>query len=106
LGRNFVIFTTCPNKKCAEKISTILVKKKLVACVNIISNVKSIYWWEEKIEKSSEVLLIMKTKEKLFSSIKEEILKNHPYKIPEIICLKIEKGNEKYLNWIEEVVGK
>lgn len=101
---NCVIFVTCPNEKSAEKIAVDLLKKRLIACVNIIPKIKSFYWWREKIEKSSEYLMMMKTKEGFFARVKEEVLKTHPYKIPEIICLKIEKGFEKYLKWIEEVV--
>ncbi|MEM5879183.1 MAG: divalent-cation tolerance protein CutA [Candidatus Aenigmatarchaeota archaeon] len=103
---NCVIFTTCPNEKSAERIAINLLKKRLIACVSIISKIKSFYWWQKKIEKSSEVLMMMKTKGDLFSLVKKEILKIHPYSVPEIICLKIEKGNEKYLKWIEEVVKK
>ena len=101
---NCVIFVTCSDEKTAQKIAISLLEKKLVACVNMIPKVKSFYWWKKKIERSSEVLMMMKSRRENFSSIKEEILKIHPYVVPEIICLKIEKGFEKYLKWIEEVV--
>jgi periplasmic divalent cation tolerance protein len=98
-----LIFITCPNRKSAEKISESLLKKGLVACINIIPRIKSMYWWEGKIEKSFETLLLIKTKDELFNSVKEEVIKLHPYKVPEVICVRISKGYEKYLRWIKEV---
>ncbi|MEM5829457.1 MAG: divalent-cation tolerance protein CutA [Candidatus Aenigmatarchaeota archaeon] len=101
-----VIFLTCPKERIAEKVAKDLLKKKLIACASVIPKIKSFYWWEGKIERNSEVLVMMKTEEKLFPLIEKEILKIHPYKIPEIICFRIEKGFEKYLKWIKEVVRK
>lgn len=99
-----IIFVTCPSDKTAKKkIANILLKEKLVACINIIPKVKSLYWWKGKIEKSDEILMLIKSKIKLFDEIKEKIKKNHPYEVPEIFYIKIEKGLEKYLEWINEV---
>ncbi len=97
------LFVTCPNHKYAEKISEILLKKKLIACANLLPT-KSKYWWKGRIEKHLEVLMILKTKTKLYSRIKNEIKRLHPYDSPEIISFKIDKGNKDYLNWISEVV--
>jgi periplasmic divalent cation tolerance protein len=99
-----LIFTTCPNEKIAKRISEELLKKKLAACINIIPKIKSMYWWGRKIEKSDETLLLIKTGENLFDSVKKEVVKIHPYEIPEVICVKIDKGYEKYLDWMEKVV--
>ena len=98
-----VIFVTCPNKKVANKIVDSLLRKKLIACANIVAGVKSKYWWKGKIERSTEVLIIMKTKQNLFDGVKKEILASHPYDVPEIICVKIDKGSKGYLNWIKGV---
>lgn len=96
------LFVTCPNYKSADKISVTLLKKRLIACANILP-IKSKYWWRGKIAKQSEVLMILKTKTKLYQQIKNEIEKLHPYDVPEIISFKINKGNKKYLNWISSV---
>ena len=95
------IFVTVPNIKVANKITKFLVENKLVACVNIISKIKSVYWWENKICKSNEQLLIMKSIKSNFSKIVEEIKKLHPYEVPEIVCVDI-TANKDYLNWIKE----
>lgn len=98
-----VIFVTCPDKKGADKIVDALLKKKLIACANVVSNVKSKYWWKGKIESSDETLVIMKTKRRLFSATKKEIKALHPYDVPEIICMRIAEGSKDYLNWIKDV---
>lgn len=95
-----MIFVTCPDRKSANKIADALLKKKLIVCANIVSNVKSKYWWKGKIESSDETMLIMKTKRKLFSTAKKEIKSLHPYDVPEIICVRIAEGSKDYLNWI------
>jgi len=99
-----VIFVTCAGLKEANKISGKLLDKKLVACANIIKGVSSRYWWKGKIEKSDEVMLIMKSRKQLFKKIVSEVKKLHSYSVPEIIALPIFAGNPDYLKWIKESV--
>ncbi|MCS7231434.1 MAG: divalent-cation tolerance protein CutA [Elusimicrobiota bacterium] len=94
-----IIFVTSPVKS-VDKIINFLLEKKIVACINKIENVKSFYWWRNKICKDKEVLLIIKTKKKLLDRIIKEIKKIHPYEVPEIISFEIYKGNKEYLEWI------
>ena len=98
-----ILFVTCPDSRSARKISDSLLKKKLVACVNILPVIKSEYWWKGKIESHSEVLMITKAKTKLYDVIEKEVKKLHPYTVPEILAFKIDKGNKDYLDWISEV---
>lgn len=100
------IITTVEKKKDAEKISEILLRKKVAACVQIIENVGSHYWWEGKIEKSKEILLFIKTRAILFEKAEKIIKENHPYQVPEIISLPILKGNKDYLKWIKDETSK
>ncbi|MBR3627567.1 MAG: divalent-cation tolerance protein CutA [Elusimicrobia bacterium] len=95
------IFITVPNMNIANKITKFLIEKKMVACVNIIPKIKSVYWWENKVCKSDEHLLIMKSVKSNFNKIVKEIEKIHPYKVPEIVCVDI-TANKNYLNWIKE----
>lgn len=98
-----IIFTTCPNKKVANNIIDTLLKKKLIACANVLPGVKSKYLWKGKIKSSTEVLMIIKTKSKLFNAVKKEIKSLHSYKVPEIVCVKIDKGSKDYLKWVKDV---
>jgi periplasmic divalent cation tolerance protein len=95
------IFVTVPNMSTANKITKFLLEKKLVACVNIIPKIKSVYWWENKICKSNELLLVMKSVKNNFNKIVKEIKKIHPYEVPEIVCVDI-TANKDYLDWIKE----
>ncbi len=105
-GNYIVVFITAPSKKEAEKIAGGLVDKKLAACVNIVPGLKSIYTWKGKKEKSSEVLLIIKTKRILFKKLTQQVKLLHSYSVAEIISLPIIDGNKDYLNWIGEVCRK
>jgi len=96
-----VILVTVKNRSEANKIVKKLVGDQLVACANIIGDVKSIFWWEGKVDQAKEVLLILKSKKSLFLKIKKAIKSLHSYSVPEIISLPIVDGNEDYLNWIK-----
>lgn len=98
---NFVIvFVTTKDLREAKKISQALLKEKLAACVNVVPEIRSLYWWQGKIEKSREVLMIIKTKKPLVSKIIKKVKKLHSYKVPEIIALPIISGNKDYLSWL------
>ncbi len=97
------VFCTVPGKEKTEEIAKKIVKEKLGACVNYFK-VNSVFEWKGKIEKEEEYLLIIKTKEEKFEELENFIKKIHPYEVPEIISLKIEKGNMDYLKWIDEIL--
>jgi periplasmic divalent cation tolerance protein len=99
----FVIVTIPENK--AEKLAKIILKKRLCACVNIIENVKSFFWWKGKIDKEKESILFIKTKNRVFNKLKKCIKENHPYTVCEIIAFNIDKINKEYLEWLEKEVN-
>lgn len=99
-----VVFITAANKKEADKIAKRLVEQKLVACVNIIDKVKSVFWWEKKINGSKEVLLILKSKKARFNKIVRLVKFLHSYEVPEIIALPIIAGEKKYLRWLDDSI--
>ena len=98
-----IVFVTVGNEEEAKIIARALVVNSLAACVGMIPQ-KSIYSWKGKIVEDSEVLLIIKTKSRLFESLKEAVLNAHSYEVPEIIRVNIEEGHRPYLQWIEESV--
>ncbi|MFX1447308.1 MAG: divalent-cation tolerance protein CutA [Promethearchaeota archaeon] len=102
---NYYIFlVTVPNIEEGKKIANILVENSLAACINIIPNIFSIYRWKGNIERQNEQLLIIKTTEKNSDLLIQKVGEIHSYSNPECIAFKIEKGSEKYLDWINEVV--
>lgn len=100
----FIFLVTVPNIEEGQRIAKTLVENKLAACVNIIQNVFSIYRWKGKIEENNEHLLLIKTIEENCAFLIQKINEIHSYETPECIGFKIEKGSEKYLKWIMEVV--
>lgn len=96
-----IVLTTCNSSEIASLIADTLVANKLAACVNIIKGVESVYQWQGKIEHDNEILLIIKTRQSLFSRLEQAILERHDYELPEIIAVFIETGEKNYLNWIQ-----
>ena len=99
---NIVILITTKDVSEAQKISNQLLEKKLVACANIIEGIQSLFWWQGKIDSAKEVLLILKSQQRLFKKIVKTVKANHSYVVPEIIALPILDGNPDYLKWINE----
>ncbi|MFW6121168.1 MAG: divalent-cation tolerance protein CutA [Petrotogales bacterium] len=97
-----VIYSTTGNIEDAKKIARVLVKEKLVACVNIIPKIESIYRWQEKIEEDNECVLISKTTDKNVDETIQKIKKLHPYDVPDIVVLPIIKGLKEYLNYVKD----
>jgi len=97
-----VIFVTTSSMKEAERISKALVEKKLAACVNIIKDIRSIFFWKGKLSDEKEVLLVAKSKKKNFEKIEKEVKKLHSYEVPEIIGLPILMGSKDYLDWVDK----
>ncbi len=98
-----IILSTYPNKKSITSIANELVKKKLVACVNI-TKISSIYSWNGKIENTSEFIAIFKTIYKNKKILKEEIKKTHPYQVPEIAEIHVSSINKSYLKWMMDSI--
>ena len=97
-----IVYTTTNNLQEGRKIAHSLVKEKLVACVNIIPNVQSIYKWKNKIEEESEYVLIAKTVD---TNIKKTILRIkeiHSYELPDIVVFPIVDGLKEYLEYISK----
>ena len=95
-----VIYTTIDDIKDARKIAKTLIQEQLVACVNIIPNIESVYRWEGKIEYSNEIVLILKTVDQNVKKAIQRIKQLHKYEIPDIIVLPIIGGLKDYLDYI------
>ena len=97
-----IIYTTTGLKSDAKSIANHLIKNKLAACVNIISNIESVYEWQSDIQYESEHLLMIKTTENQVDQINKFFTSNHPYDLAELITVDITGGSAAYLQWIKD----
>jgi len=100
-----VVLMTAPTGKGRE-IARILVERKLCACINVVSGVYSVYWWQGRVEDGEEELLICKTLREKLNELQQAIREVHPYEIPEIIAIEIVKGLREYLEWVRSSIAK
>lgn len=98
-----LIYTTINNEQDAKKIAYNLIEEQIVACVNIIPNVQSIYRWKGKIEEEKEFIIIAKTVDENILKAINRIKKLHNYELPDIITIPITNGFSEYLDYIKRV---
>ena len=98
------VLVTAPGLKPGRKLARAALAARLAACVNLIPRIESHYWWQGKLESSSEVLLVMKTTTARLAALEKLIMARHPFDTPEFIVLPISRGNRRYLDWVEQSV--
>jgi periplasmic divalent cation tolerance protein len=99
-----IVLVTTPDLKTARMLAKAALTKRLIACANLIPKLESHYWWKGKIEKSSEVLMLLKTTSSKLSALEKVILAEHPYDTAEFIVLPISRGSRRYFDWITNSV--
>ena len=98
------IFVMCSSRNEANVIIDSLLRKRLVACANIIGGVVSRFWWKGRMDKASEVLVILKTSASNFAKVEREVKRLHSYEVPEVVMVPITAGSRAYLGWIDDTV--
>jgi periplasmic divalent cation tolerance protein len=100
-ARNFaIVLVTAPNLKLARALARAALDARLVACANLMPGLESHYWWQGKLERSNEVLILFKTTKSKLGALERRILARHPYDTPEFIALPLDSGTARYLDWI------
>ena len=100
MGAISIVMVTVGNGEEALAIARTLVEEKLVACVNMVPRIRSIYRWKGEICDEEEQLLIMKTRSELYPALQSRIRQIHSYEVPEIITFPVTDGLSEYLNWV------
>jgi periplasmic divalent cation tolerance protein len=95
-----LVITNLPDAESARALATKLIEQRVAACVNILAPCLSIYRWEGKLEEAEEVPLLIKTSAARYAALEEAIRAYHPYELPEIIAVRVEKGLPDYLAWV------
>lgn len=96
-----LVLVTAPDLKTARRLARAALTARLVACANLVPRLESHYWWQGKLERSAEVLLLFKTTRARLAQLEKLILAEHPYDTPEFVVLRLDRGNRRYLAWLE-----
>ena len=100
MERAVFVYTTYPSIVEAEKAGRAIVEKRLAACVNILPGMVSHYWWEGKVERGEEVVMIVKTRASLAQDVERDIKGMHFYSTPAILVIPLEHVEQTYLGWL------
>lgn len=102
---NMVAFVTCGSRDEAHKIAEALIGERLAACVNVLPQVESCYRWKGKVHWDPECLLMIKTTAERVDKVRERVIAEHSYDLPEFIAFRIDDGSFPYLQWIQDSIG-
>ena len=97
-----IVLVTAPDLKTARRLAQAALKAKLVACVNLVPQIESHYWWQGKLERGNEVLMVLKATRGTLPVLEQLILKLHPYDTAEFVVLPVKAATERYLKWWKE----
>lgn len=95
-----VVLTNLPDRASAEKLADALIEKRLAACVNILAPCRSVYRWKDAVQRDEEHPMLIKTTAEGYAALEQAILAGHPYELPEIIAVPIQRGLPEYLEWV------
>jgi len=101
-----IVLTTTPNDAEAVTLAEKIVNARLAACVQILPRMTSVYLWEGKLHRDPEYLLLIKTLPEKYEELRELIVANHSYTVPEIVAISADKVSHRYLEWMKKVIGE
>jgi len=99
-----VVLVSGPDRATLVSIAETLVDEGLVACVNVLPDVRSVYRWDGAVRNEQEALAILKTMRRALPALQRRVLELHPYDVPEFVSLAVDTGDSKYLDWIANCV--
>jgi len=99
-----VVLVTVPTPASARRIADTLITRRLAACVNVVPSVESTFWWQGKVDRCRELLLVIKTTAPRFEALRRAVLSLHPYDVPEVIALPVINGHAPYTRWVRSSV--
>jgi len=100
-----LVLTNLPDRAAAEKLADALVAKRVAACVNILAPCRSVYRWKDAVQHDEEHPVLIKTTQDRYAALEAAIRAAHPYELPEIIAVPVERGLPAYLDWVAAETG-
>jgi periplasmic divalent cation tolerance protein len=101
-----VVFTTLGNVGDARSLVKQLANDQLVACGTVLDKALSIYMWRGELEEVSEAFVILKTRRGLWKALEARVQELHPYDVPELLAVPVDRGLPSYLRWMAEQTGE
>lgn len=95
-----LVLTNLPDRAAAEKLADALIEKRVAACVNILAPCRSVYRWQGALRHDEEHPLLIKSTQAAYPALEAQIRALHPYELPEIVAVPIERGLPAYLDWV------
>lgn len=95
-----LVLTNLPDRAAAEKVADALIAKQVAACVNILAPCRSVYRWKGAVQHDEEHPVLIKTTSERYAALEAALREAHPYELPEIIAVPIERGLPAYLDWV------
>ena len=95
-----LVITNVPDRAVAERLADMLIEKQLAACVNILAPCRSVYRWKGGVQHDEEHPMLIKTTAERYAALEQALRSGHPYELPEIIAVPIERGLPAYLDWV------
>jgi periplasmic divalent cation tolerance protein len=96
-----LVLTNVPDRAVAERLADMLVEKRLAACVNILAPCRSVYRWKGAVQHDEEHPMLIKTSAERYAALEQALRAGHPYELPEIIAVPVERGLAAYLDWVD-----
>lgn len=97
-----LLISNLPDLASAQSLAEALISRRLAACVSLLSPCQSVYRWEGKLERASEIPVLIKTTQACYPALEAAIRELHPYELPEIVAIPVTAGLPAYLNWVNE----
>src|SRR3970282_2954836 len=92
-----LVWTNLPDRAAAERLADLVIGQKLAACVNILAPCRSVYRWKGAVQHDEEHPLLIKTTAQRYPALEQALRSAHPYELPEIIAVPIERGRPGHL---------
>ena len=105
MSSHIVVFMTASSMDEAAGVARSMVEARLVACCNIIPQIRSIYHWQGQIHDEPEVMMVAKTRQEMLPAIIEKVRSMHSYDVPEIVAVPMAGALDSYLSWIDANVA-
>ena len=103
-GKFALALVTAPDMKTARRLGRAALQARLIACANLLSKIESHYWWQGKLKRETEVLLVLKTTTRRLAALEKLVVAKHPYDTPEFVVIRVAGGNNRYLDWLAGAV--